>query len=481
LPESVVIVTSEPVTTLDPYLMVASTSGDSIAAHVWDTLTWLDENLTVQPRLAESWRLVNDLTWEISLRPGVVFHNGEPFKATAAAFSLRRTGELAGGLQTFSDDVSLDSVEIVDDDTVRIHTTKPVVDVPYYLTHVEMLPPDYYGQASVEELIGQPVGTGPYRFSGRNGPNELILTANADYWQGKAPFETLTYRFVPDLNQNLPEFSAEETTLVAGLSPQQLALADEAGWQVGAVESTKRLFIGIKGGEDGPLADARVQHALNYAIDVEAIVADHLGGYGQRYGKWSVQPGEGDDQATWSYNPVKARELLAEAGYPDGFETTLDAPLGRYHNDQVVTQAIVEQLVQVGVIVEVQSYDWPTYVEQHLLPGDVASLYLLGLNSRGNTLEDLSTLSIAFPFNPLDWRNPAFSSLLIEARQTFNQGLRARLLNEAETIVAKEAPMIWLWRQYDFYAFTPDLVWTPRPDGLIYLYQPGVVPGAGSE
>lgn len=461
--------------------MVASATAASVAAHVWDTLTWLDENLTVQPRLAESWRLVNDLTWEISLRREVQFHNAEPFNAAAAAFSLRRTGELAGGLQTFADDVSLESVEIVDDYTVRIHTTKPVVDVPYYLTQVEMLPPDYYGQASVEESIGQPVGTGPYRFSSRNGPNEIILVANPDYWQGKARFETLTYRFVPDLSQNLPALSAEETTLVAGLSPQQITLADEAGWQVDAVESSKRLFIGIRAGEDSPLADARVQQALNYAIDVKDIAATYLGGYGQRYGKWSVQPGEAGDQATWSYNPVKARELLAEAGYPDGFETTLDAPIGRYHDDRAVTQAIVAQLAQVGVIVEIQSYDWPTYVAQHLLPGDVAPLYLLGLNSRGNTLEDLSTLSVAFPFNPLDWRNADFSSLLLEARQTFNQGLRTRLLNDAETIVVKEAPIIWLWRQYDFYAFTPDLVWTSRPDGLIDLYQPGEVPVEGTE
>lgn len=472
LPGTVTIITASPVSTLDPYLMSRNVPESSLAVHVWDTLTWLDEKMEVQPGLAVSWRLVNDVTWELKLREDVVFHNGEPFDATAVAFSLERARTLPGSLVTIWDDASLQRVEIVDAHTVRLHTREPVVEMAYYLTRVEMLSPGYYGQTSASDVARQAVGSGPYRLAEWSENGEIVLTANDNYWQGEPNIQTLIYRPGAELEQSLVELPASEAVLVAGLGPEQAIRATERGWQLEAVESTRRLFIGIKTEADSPLTDARVRQALNYAVDVDAISGQYLGGYGHRYGSWLIELDENDARSAWPYDPDRARELLAEAGYHDGFQTILDAPTGRYQGDEAAARAIAEQLAQVGVRVTVQTYDWATYVRERLVPGETSPLFLLGLNSRGNDLEDLSMLSLGFPFNPLDWRHVEFAGLVNQASRTFNQQRKESLLAQANELVLSEAPIIFLWRQYDFYVFTPNFNWSARPDGLIYLYNP---------
>jgi peptide/nickel transport system substrate-binding protein len=469
-PKAILIVIPEQISTLDPYLMTANAAEASVAVHIWDTLTWLDDNLQLQPHLAESWRLVNNLTWEFKLRQDVNFHNGEPFDAPTVAFSIARSQSLAGSLETFAEDVSLDRVEIVDTYTVRFHTSEPVIDLDYRLTRVEMVAPLYYSEATDAELTWQPVGTGPYQFDSLTDAGEITLSGNSDYWQGSPAVETLTYRPVSELETSLSAPSASQAVLVAGLSPQQATLASESGWQVEAIESTRRIFIGIQTGGASPLADRRVRQALNYAIDVEAIVEKYLNGYGTRYGTWFIESENEANSAGWSYSPDKARQLLAEAGYADGFQTTLDAPAGKYHDDAEIAQAIADQLDEVGVRVDVQTFAWDAYVEQRIIPQTTSPLYLLGLQSRGNKREDLSMLTLNFPFNPLDWRNAEFAALEDQASHNFNKQARDNLLDQAHTVLVEEAPIIWLWRQYDFYSESTDLNWSPRVDGLIYLY-----------
>jgi peptide/nickel transport system substrate-binding protein len=214
-----------------------------------------------------------------------------------------------------------------------------------------------------------------------------------------------------------------------------------------------------------------VRQALNYAIDVQAIINGLMGGSGERYGTWVNSPKAAADLAPWPFDLSKARELLAEAGYAQGFDLILDTPIGRYHQDQAVAQAIAEQLGQVGINVEVRAHEWPDYVSDYLLPRQVGPLFLLGLSSRGNAWEDTANLSFSFPFNPTNWQNADFERLLKEAKGTFNERQRQTLLRQAQTIAYEETPWIWLWREYNFYGVSNNLAWQPRSDGLIYLYR----------
>ena len=468
----IVVLTPGTLTTLDPYYMVPTPSENSIAAHLWDTLVWLNDDLDLEPRLAESWWLVNDLTWEFKLRSGIKFHNGEEFNAQAVKFSIERTASLESSLETFASDVTLDSVEIVDDYTVRIHTLEPSVSMPYELTTVEMLPPAYYGQKTAEELARNPVGSGPYRLVSWDKDNGLVMEANPDYWQSPPAIKTLVFRTIPDLETRLAALEDGTADLITDLPPDRAEAANTANSHLEAIESLRRIFVGIRFEEGTPFADKRVRQALNYAVDTDAIIEALSNGYGQRYGSWVNPPHANSGLKPWPYDPEKARSLLTEAGYANGFTTIMDTPIGRYYKDEEVAKAIASYLAEVGIQVEVRSHDWPTYVRDFLIPKKTDPLFLLSLNSRADGLEDVRNLTFEFPFNPTKWYNSEFEKLVREAGVTFNQTKRQSLLEQAQSIAYEEAPWIWLWRPYLFYGVSNDLAWQPRADGLVYLYQP---------
>jgi len=469
--DTVVVLVPQTVETLDPYLMTTVNPEDSVAVHIWDTLIWINDDLTLEPRLAESWRQINDTTWEFKLREDATFHDGEPFDAAAVKFSIERAAQLEGGVETFASDVDLRQVQIVDDYTVHLVVGEPNASVPYRLASVEMLPPAHYGSGA-EDVT--PVGSGPYQFLRQESDGSVVLEANPDYWQGPPVLPILVFRPVEDPALRVKHLIEGEAHLISGLSPDHIGMLETDDTRVEIVESTRRLFVGMRADTDGALADKRVRQALNYAVDVDILIDELAGGYGQRYGSWVNPPHDLDTLAPWPYDIEKAIELLAEAGYPDGFPIALDIPTGRYYQDQAIAYAVAKQLAEVGIEVQVQPYEWSVYVRDRLIPKETAPLFLLGLSSRGNGLEDVANLAVDFPFNPTRWHNVEFERLVAEAYATFNESQRQALLEQAQAIAYEEAPWIWLWRPYDFYGLASWLDWKPRPDGLISLYKPVV-------
>ncbi|MCH8962035.1 MAG: methyltransferase domain-containing protein [Bacteroidetes bacterium] len=189
---SLVVANATDVSTLDPYAMFSRVE-ISMADHVIQTLTFLDRDMEVVPWLATAWRVLDDeVTWEIALREGVRFHNGEPFDAEAVAFSLDQVnqrnaeGKTLGGATVAVPAAEITQVEIVDDATVRITTARPKVLLPFYLSQIPMVAPGFYADASDEVRAEQMVGTGPYVVSERIRDSHITLTRNPDYW-GETP------------------------------------------------------------------------------------------------------------------------------------------------------------------------------------------------------------------------------------------------------------------------------------------------------
>ena len=470
----VIVLTATSMDRLDPYFMSSVHPEGSVAAHIWDTLIWINDDLELEPKLAESWRLINDLTWEVTLRQDVTFHNDEHFNSEAVRFSVERSQSLQGSLETFAADIKLGRVEVVDDYTVRFHTQEPVANFPYYLASLEILPPGYYSEKNTDGDVETPVGSGPYQFVEKTADGSITLKAVPDYWAGPPTIDTIIFQAISDASQRRNELANGRADIITDLTPTQAAAWKPEFGELQAIESTRRIFIGLRIENGSPLADERVRQALNYAVNVQAIIDGLLGGYGQRYGSWVNAPYANTDLTPWPYDPNKARELLAEAGYEEGFDIVLDTPLERYHQDVAVAQAIGEQLREVGINVEIRSHDWPAYVNDYLVPHRMAPLFLLGFNSRGNGLEDTNNLGFNFPFNLTRWQNAEFERLLQKAGSTFNNNQQQILLNQAQNIAYAEAPWIWLWRQYNFYGTNPQLDWQPRPDGLVYLYRPAL-------
>jgi peptide/nickel transport system substrate-binding protein len=477
----VLILIADKVTTLEPYRMVSVHPDGSVASHLWDTLTLLNDDLQVEPHLADSWRLVNNFTWEFKLREGVTFHNGEALNAEAIRFSIERAQSMPGSLETFAEDVDLEQVEIVDDHTLRLTTRQPVVNLPYHFAFLEILPPVYYAETSPDQLALAPVGSGPYRLGKWTQGEALVLEAVPTYWKGAPALPRLVFETVSLAEERLAALRGGEAALVTDLPPMPTDQWDSPSSRLEAIESTQRMFIGIRIEEGSPLADKRVRQALNYGVNVGQIVDDWLEGYGERYGSWVNPPSNNPELTPWPYDPDLARELLAEAGHSEGFTTTLRTPAGVYYQDVAVVEAIAQQLGEIGVTVEVEKADnWDIYV-RGLLSDDIAPLFMLGLNSGGDGLEDVKNLFADFAFNPIGWQNESFEETLGRAANTFNANSRARLLNEAQSMAYDEAPWIWLWRSYDFYGVSQSLDWTPRRDGLVYLYRPAAAPSESVE
>jgi peptide/nickel transport system substrate-binding protein len=462
---------ADEVTTLDPYRMVTIHPEGSIARHLWDTLTVLNDELQIEPHLAESWQLVNNFTWELKLRQGISFHNGEPVNAEAVRFSIERAQSMPGSLETFAEEVGLKQINVIDDYTIRLITRKPASDLPYYLTSLEILPPLYYSETGADQVAKAPVGSGPYRLSQWQAGQALVLEAVPDYWQGAPSLPGLVFQIVSQPQERLAALRLGRADLITDLPPIPTARWNIPNSRLATVETTQRMFIGIRIVTNSPLADKRVRQALNYSINVEQIAETWLAGYGDRYGSWVNGPATHPELDPWPYDPNLARRLVAEAGYPQGFTTTLRTPIGMYEEDVNIAKAVAQQLAQVGVMVEVEAVDQNVYMEQ-LLSGDIAPLFLLALNSQGNGLEDIRNLSKDFTFNLTGWQNELFEEKLRQAADSHNQAAQSLFLTEAQAIAYDEAPWIWLWRSHRFYGVSQDLTWEPRPDGLIYLYKP---------
>jgi peptide/nickel transport system substrate-binding protein len=463
-----VILVADEVTTLDPYRMVSVHPGGSVAYHLWDTLTVLNDDLEVEPHLAKSWQLINNFTWEISLRQGVTFHNGEPLDGNAVRFSVERA-QSPNSLETFAQDTALQRVEIVDDYTVRFVTSRPISNLAYHLSALEILPPTYYGESAADQLARAPVGSGPYQVVEFVPGERVVLEAMSTYWKGAPNWPNIVFQTVPDVASRLEALNDGKAALVTDLPPTKTDEWQVAGSRLEAIESTQRMLVGIHAGPDSPLASKDIRRALNFGVDVESITQEWLKGYGTRYGSWVNPPANNVQLQAWPYDPRRAAELLTEAGYPDGFATTLVAPLDAYYESAGIAQAIADHLGRVGVTIQVEMVDWDTFAER-LMSATPPPLFLLAMNSRGDALQDTKNLSTNFPFNPISWQNESFEGAVERAQNSFNENARSRALDEAQAIAYDEAPWIWLWRQYRFYGVIQELDWTPRRDGLVHVY-----------
>lgn len=468
--DTVVILIADQIDTLEPYHMIDRHPDASVAVHIWDRLAYLNNDLMLEPQVAESWRLVNNFTWEFKLRQGITFHNGEILDAEAVRFSIERAQSLPNSVKVFATDINLKNIEIIDDFTIRISTDQPIANLPYYFASLDLLPPGYYSETSPEQLAVAPIGSGPYKLSAATNDERFVLEAIPDYWLGTPVVSQIVFQTVPSLEDRLTTLANEELALATDLPPIAAAAWDVPGSNLVAIEGTQRLFIGINIQPGSPFEKQEVRQALNYAVNVEQIIADWFEGYGTPYGSWVNPPYNNPDLAPWAYDPEQARKLLIQAGYGNGFTTTLALPTGLYYQDVAIAESVAAQLEAVGIKVSLEKFEWPVYF-RYLLSDNRPPLFLLGMNSHGQGLEDVKNISTHFAFNLTNWQNDFFEAAVKRAMNTFDDSARARHLNRAQAIAYDEAPWIWLWRPYDFYGVTENFDWQPRRDGLINLYQ----------
>jgi peptide/nickel transport system substrate-binding protein len=425
----------------------------NVLINVMDGLFTTGENIEVVPRLAESWEQVDELTWEFVLRPGIMFQNGEPLTAEAVKVSYERSLDPDLAVRnTWADDINVTEVEVVDDLTARFHTSE---FTPHMLARMAndhfIYPPKYLTENDPTTVARHPIGTGAYTFQEWVAGENITLTINPDYWgESKPSIETAVWRFIPEHASRLASLQTGAVDLIDGLLPTAIEEV-EADPNLTAifVEGTRRVYIGLNT-KMAPTDDVRVRQALNYGTDVESICEVILGGATTRMTNW-VEPAFQNPAVTgYRYDPDLARQLLAEAGHPEGIQVTWDyARSGNLGIDEF-PQAIAISLREVGVEVEL-----------NLLEGNI--LTDLMRERATNQLYFRTNASYFDPGLTFDvWRlehagnaaqfdNPEFLEL---RERLYTEGTPEERLEwsyAAQEIFMDEAPAIFLWKEPDIY------------------------------
>ncbi len=445
----------------------------------------------LKPGLATSWSANEDSTvWTFVLREGISFHDGTAFNAEAVKFNFDRWNDpsseyhFADEGKTYSPwswvfggpvgEGILEMVEIVDDMTVAFHMTGPTGLVP------SMVAASYFGLDSPTAVMaagsdyGTPgvgaVGTGPFIFTEWLEGERVALAANADYWGGTPGVAELVFRGIEDPTARLAELQAGSVDIAVDLNPDDLSVVEGDDSLVRVPGPSLNVGYLAMHQSNTPLDDIRVRQAIAHAIDWEAIVDAFYGELGLRATE-HIPPAFAWARAGvpgYEYNVEEAQRLLAEAGYPDGFETELwYMPVSRpyFPAPEPIAAAMASYLAEVGINASLQTEDWGIYLDNYNT--GKYPMYMLGWSpDYGDPDNYLYTFFGPSAVDALGWDSPEAVTVLDKARELTGLDARGALYNALNTIVYDAIPQIPVAHNSVLYAATTSVGnWTPSPLG----------------
>ena len=458
-------------------VLVFARSGDSVsldaaretdgetfyATHqIFDTLVEFKTGTTeVVPALATHWNVSDDsLTYTFHLREGVKFHDGTPLNAEAVVFSLERQLKEDHPYYSYGPwkywgymDMSsiVESITAVDDLTVEFQLQK--VEAPFIanlaMSFAVIVSPTAY-MADPEGFASNPVGTGPFKFVSWTKDSDIVLERNQDYWE-EVYLDRLILKVIPDATArwlalqkgevDIIDFPATDDLPAMEVDPN-IQLIQQPGMNVGY------LAMNV---EKEPYDDKRVRQAMNYAIDREEIIEAVYGNVGQ-VAKNPIPPimwSYNDSIQAYPYDVEKARELLADAGYPEGFKTEIWAmPVARPYNPDArkIAEIMQAQLAKVNVEVEIISYEWGTYLDKTDMGEHQAAM--LGWTGDNGDPDNFLFVLLSIPAaevpagNIAFWKNEEFNDLIVEAKETTDVSRRTELYMNAQEVFHEEVPWV---------------------------------------
>jgi peptide/nickel transport system substrate-binding protein len=469
--DTVVIAMGADATTLDPHNQ-QDTPTANVCLNIFEPLLQRSPDLRIEPLLATSYKLVNDTTWEFSLRRGVKFQNEEDFNAAAVKFSLERSADPKNKFRQPALQI-IDRVDILDNYTVRIITKAPYVLLDKVLCAIgAILPPAYVQEKGPAYLSTNPVGTGPYKFVRWVKDDYLMLEANEKYWRGAPRIKKVIFRPVPDATTRVAGLQTQELDIIANIPPHLSRLMDWKGRSfVSKAPSARAIYVAFDTTKGGAVANKRVRQAIAQAVNMESIIKKLLDGNGILLGVNYTKEQFGYDPSIkpYAYNPERAKKLLAEAGYSQGFELVLHSPSGRYLNDKEIAEAIVGDLRKVGINASLKTYEFGTYIS-NLASHNLYPAYLIGW---GNPLfEAYATIGPSLrtgePFS--NYSNANLDTLIKQAAITMDKRDRQKIYFKACKLIKEEVPVCCSYQQIDIYGVNERLNWKARSDERLEVF-----------
>jgi peptide/nickel transport system substrate-binding protein len=455
----IIAVSTEP-STLDGQAVIDRNSRVA-SGNIFESLLDRGANGQVITWLAESYKPVNDTTWRFRLRKNIKFHNGEPFNAEAAAFSVNRIVDKEYKTQRASYIENIKGAKAVDEFTVDVTTDGTNAVLPVQMTQLVMVPP----KAAREKNFGvSPVGTGAYKFVRWDRGREITLAVNEGYWREKPAIKEFAVRIIPDPQTQIAALQTGEIDLVLDLLPEQAKLAPKFI----SVPATEFSYIQFNAHKK-EMADPRVRIALNLAVDKETLAKTIYQNHARPMDAQHLAKGMlgyNPNLKPFPYDPKRARQLLKEAGYPDGFELVLHAPIGRYLKGEETSEVVAAQLKEVGVRVKLQLHEWNAYRKLGRIPGKEANAFDLKYGWNSNEWFDASRIVSHITCDGTSSKlcNKKVDELMDKAIQTLDQKARDKLYQEVWVILNKDPHAIYLLQQNLIYGLAKRVEWQPRLD-----------------
>jgi peptide/nickel transport system substrate-binding protein len=449
---------------IDPHFTATGTHAEALK-HVFDTLVWSGDGLQLEPRLAESWRAVDPTTWEFKLRRGVKFHDGSEFTAADVKFSIERIPTVSGPNPTTIYVRRVKSVQVVDPYTVRIATDGPAPNLPNDFIRLFVVSAKAAAGLTKENAneafnSGKAaVGTGPYRFVSWTPKDQLVLERFDGFWGPKEPWARHVRKEIPNDAARVAQLKAGQVDLIVRVPASDVATLQRDPKLTVVKVDTVYVFnvemdmrdatpqVTAKDGSalpKNPFQDPRVREAVDLAIDRKALAEIAMEGLGAPANQMVTPSIFGFSQKlpARAYDPARARKLLADAGYANGFRTAFSFTADRLPGDRQVGTAVAQMLAAVGI--DVQANAQPAAV---FFPARTRGDFSMSMSGWGTLTGEahytLSSLAHSNDkerrmgaFNVIGYKNPAMDKLLQDAAVEMDEGRRRALLAQANELLA---------------------------------------------
>ncbi|MFQ5793870.1 MAG: ABC transporter substrate-binding protein [Candidatus Bipolaricaulia bacterium] len=463
--------------------IAAERQASTTAWMLYDTLVWVNDAGRVVPALAKSWEISEDgAEYTFHLRQDVVFHNGERFTADSVVFSWERGKNPE--MQWSEKWALAESVKAVDTYTVKVSTGQPM---PLFLRIMAdnwaIVPPRYIAAVGEEGFAKRPIGTGPFMFVEWVKGDRIVMDANPNYWREGVPrIQRLIYRPIPESSTRVAAIQTGEVDIVTRLSAEEAtSLLGVPGIKIIKYPLDRVWYVAfnnLTSGVGQPTEDARVRQAMNYAVDVAAIIDALFEGFARESTGYVTPANLGYDETLmpFGYDPEKARMLLADAGYPNGFAIDFACPIGAYTHFEEVCEAIQGYLGEVGIEIDLEFMEsghyWDLEANKQLPPlfGDSWS------ESTGEAFPRLQGALGGWDASFSSWSDPEIDRLLDAISVTVDQDARAALYVELQRYMHENPPFIYLYEPFTFEVISTRVQnYNPRAAENYFLFDTFVV------
>ncbi len=418
--------------------------------------------------LAESWQMTGNRI-DFKLRKGIRFHDGSPFSSKDVIASFKRILTDKESLQA-PNLQNIREMDAPDDLSIVLTLKKPDANAMEDINGRVIMK-----QAAAEkmgEADGSPIGTGAFKFVSWERGGQFVLRRNENYWGQPAKIEEVIYKSIQEDAARIAALESGQADIISNIPPHEVArLKANPRLRVQPVQGLRPIFLVLSPAYK-PLENVKVRRAITHAIDRDRIIKHILEGNAYPLsGLLSPQVFGYDPGAkALAYDPAKAKQLLKEAGLPNGFEIEYYSPTGRYPKDREVALVIVEQLSKVGIKAILKTPEWSIFNTDYK-----NGKYPMYLTGRGSLI-DADTLFHQYfrtgtTKRVLGYSNPKLDEVLDQEQQTFDVKKREKLLIEAHRMILEDAPAIPLWNAMDVYAHRADILWSAPPDEKVQLKQ----------